>query len=79
MDENMKISYINDLNNDTLENKPKLADFVRGFKFRYRGKPKRWMVGDGETMTIIEHDISLLEDELQLGYIDHITENALNR
>mgnify|MGYP003653411725 CR=1 FL=1 len=48
----------------------KITDFVKGFKFRYRGKPKCWLVGDGETMGIIEYDISLLEDELQLGYID---------
>lgn len=45
----------------------KIEDFIDGFKFRYRGKPYVWM--DKTISNPICHNIKLLEDELDLGYV----------
>lgn len=50
-------------------NQPKLEEFIKGFKFRYRGNVYCWLQGDGDYVVPIEYDKSLLEDELSLGYI----------
>lgn len=50
-------------------NRPKIEEFIKGFKFRYRGNVYYWLCGDGKYVAPIEYDKSLLEDELSLGYI----------
>ncbi len=44
-----------------------IKDFIVGFKFRYRGKIYVWM--DKKINNPICHNMSLLNDELELGYI----------
>ena len=61
-------------NEENAIDRPKLEDFVKGFKFRYRGKPYCWLLGDGEYIDLIERDFGLLEDEWHCGYITSYAE-----
>jgi hypothetical protein len=67
MEENTKSTYTNGVLHSVKVSSLKLTDFVEGFKFKYRGKPYVWM--DKTNGNPICHNISLLEDELDLGYI----------
>ena len=66
-----KIENTSTPSNDTIHNVRvstlKITDFVDGFKFRYRGKPCVW--NNEALCDPIEYNISLVESELDLGYI----------